>query len=210
MLLALNIFLEGALGKNNLMRDDIRAKELLPLKSPYNLDQNLETKQYLNSSVLQKTGKNAIVDWILIELYTSNSITGVPVITKSALIQRDGDIVNYDGISPVHIEQIPEGNYWIMLRHRNHQPVISTSAIPLKKGMINAFVDFCHNTSSNQKENTNVMPSNIHQKRAFFSALKNQRKIGYEALDYDMNGLLITKGPNNEYSSFFMKTHQKH
>lgn len=205
MLLALNIFLEGALENTNLMRDDLRNKALLPLKSPYNSIQNHKTIQYLNSTILQKTGENAIVDWVFIELYPANMSNKKPIFTKSALIQRDGDIVDADGISPLLLESIPEGNYWIVIKHRNHESVISTRVIPLKRGMINAFVDFCLYTDTATRKKLTSMPSNIHQNKAFFRTLKNQRRIGYEELDYDMNGVLITKGPNNEYSSFLTK-----
>ena len=40
--------------------------------------------------------------------------------TRAALIQRDGDIVDVDGVSPVTFNGIADGNYILAVRHRNH------------------------------------------------------------------------------------------
>ncbi len=37
-----------------------------------------------------------------------------------ALVQRDGDIVDVDGKSPVTFNNVPSANYTIVVRHRNH------------------------------------------------------------------------------------------
>ncbi len=40
--------------------------------------------------------------------------------TRSALVQRDGDIVDIDGVSPVTFNNVASANYVIAVRHRNH------------------------------------------------------------------------------------------
>ena len=40
--------------------------------------------------------------------------------TRSALIQRDGDIVDVDGISAVTFTGAPSDDYYIAIKHRNH------------------------------------------------------------------------------------------
>jgi len=41
--------------------------------------------------------------------------------TRSAFVQRDGDIVDIDGVSPVYFNNVDAGaNYTIAIRHRNH------------------------------------------------------------------------------------------
>ena len=40
--------------------------------------------------------------------------------TRSALVQRDGDIVDIDGVSPVTFNNVASTNYTIAVRHRNH------------------------------------------------------------------------------------------
>lgn len=64
------------------------------------------------------TGNNAIVDWIFIELRDKTNAANV-LFTRSALIQRDGDIVDIDGTSPLGFPA-PVDNYYIAFKHRNH------------------------------------------------------------------------------------------
>ena len=46
------------------------------------------------------------------------------------MLQRDGDVVDLDGVSPVSLNSAP-GSYYIALRHRNHLGVMTASAMPL-------------------------------------------------------------------------------
>jgi hypothetical protein len=76
-----------------------------------------------NSGVIgaQAIADNNIVDWIFLELRNLNASPGNTVLqTRSALIQRDGDIVDVDGVSPVTFNNIADGNYILGIRHRNH------------------------------------------------------------------------------------------
>ena len=63
-----------------------------------------------------------IVDWVLVEI--KNSLM-VAVGTRAAFLKNDGTIVDMDGLSPVVIKGRPEGNYYIVIRHRNHLAVMS-------------------------------------------------------------------------------------
>lgn len=124
--LAIKVFLEGpSLLPNptepNLMRDDLRKDGLLPTTSPYS--DSLET----HDSVLMKTGNNAIVDWIWIELRDQNDST-VILDSTSALLQRDGDVVQTDGLSPLKYN-IGKDNYYIAIKHRNHLGFMSATAM---------------------------------------------------------------------------------
>jgi hypothetical protein len=55
------------------------------------------------------------------------------IASRSALILRDGSIVNTDGVSPVYFHNVIEGNYYVAVRHRNHLGIMSASAIALNK-----------------------------------------------------------------------------
>jgi hypothetical protein len=69
----------------------------------------------------QGTAANNIVDWVFLELRNTNASPGnVVVQTRAALIQRDGDIVDVDGVSPVTFNNIANGSYGLTIRHRNH------------------------------------------------------------------------------------------
>jgi hypothetical protein len=46
------------------------------------------------------------------------------------LVQRDGDVVGVDGVSPVSLIALP-GSYYVAVRHRNHLGCMTASALAL-------------------------------------------------------------------------------
>jgi len=80
-------------------------------------------------AVLAVTGANAIVDWVYLQLRDKNTNTLV-VASCRALIQRDGDIVATDGVSPVTFYR-PSDNYFLSVQHRNHLSILTLNAIAL-------------------------------------------------------------------------------
>jgi hypothetical protein len=76
-----------------------------------------------NSGVLGAVAIAAdrIVDWVYLELRNLNASPGNGILqTRSALIQRDGDIVDVDGVSPVTFNNLANANYILTIRSRNH------------------------------------------------------------------------------------------
>jgi hypothetical protein len=128
------VYLQGALfGVNSptvLMRDDLRAKGYIPLTSPYAYLTPITATAAMNPSVTAVTGNDAIVDWIFVELRSATNGTTI-IDSRAALLQRDGDIVDVDGISPVIFSQALPGSYYVAVRHRNHLGVMSRTALPL-------------------------------------------------------------------------------
>lgn len=132
--LSAKAWLDGAfVPAQNLMRDDLRAAGYLPLNEPNSaIFLDAPGGETVQPSVLAVTGNNAIVDWVRVELHLGPYPEGntTLVARRNALIQRDGDIVDVDGVSPVTFATGP-GNYHVVLRHRNHLPVMQTFAVPL-------------------------------------------------------------------------------
>ncbi len=123
--LALKVYLQGPAlnpntGEENLMRDDLRVAGLIPTTSPY------ADGLTVVPSVFDTTGDDAIVDWIWVELrdQTDNTIVSY---ARSALLQRDGDVVNVDGISPLDYTTA-EDKYYVIVNHRNHLGVMKSFA----------------------------------------------------------------------------------
>jgi len=56
------------------------------------------------------------------------------------LLQRDGDIVEVDGVSPVSFT-LPNGDYYVAIRHRNHLGAMTAQPITLSD-VPNRVVDF--------------------------------------------------------------------
>ncbi|MDT0557083.1 hemagglutinin protein [Ichthyenterobacterium sp. W332] len=104
-----------------LMNDDLRSGGLLPTTTPY------ADAATCNASVLNATGNNAIVDWVWISI-RSNNDNQRQIQGRSALLQRDGDIVDIDGTSNVALS-IPQNTYYIAIQHRNHLGVMSENPV---------------------------------------------------------------------------------
>ena len=74
--------------------------------------------------MMTETGEDACVDWVFVELCDGNDINTV-VSTQSGIIQRDGDVMTATGDSLIRFENVPPGNYYVALSHRNHLRTVS-------------------------------------------------------------------------------------
>ena len=125
-------WLEGPFSAGQ-MNDALRAATLLPSSEPYTglgfSHVGGGGGETVLAGVFDVTGPDAVVDWVMVELRDANAPATI-VSTRSALLQRDGDIVGMDGTSPVVLFATP-GNYHVALRHRNHLGVMTASAVAL-------------------------------------------------------------------------------
>ncbi len=136
-LLKAKVFLMGALTSGGtLMIDNIRQQGLLPLTEPYTAlggrfvhtgggGGEQTTTQVLNNNA---GTVNAIVDWVFLELRDATN-TSLIRKTRAALLQRDGDIVDVDGVSDVNFGVLAASSYYVVVKHRNHMGVMTSSAI---------------------------------------------------------------------------------
>lgn len=131
------IFLEAPyVTADGLLRDDLRSAGLLPLVEPYTglgyfhigNGGNEET----TPAVLAVTGPDAVVDWVVIEIRDQDA--NIRLDSRSALLQRDGDVVDMDGVSPVTFGVAP-GTYYISVKHRNHLGVMTATPVVLAYGV---------------------------------------------------------------------------
>lgn len=119
------IFLEGPYYAG-FMTDHLRSNGLIPTSSPYADNSNCQV------TVFNITGSNAIIDWVWIEIRDSGN--GITVIAeKSALLLANGQVVASDGTSAVTFE-VPIGNYYIMISHRNHLGILTANAVSFSGG----------------------------------------------------------------------------
>jgi hypothetical protein len=134
--LAVKVFLQGAYDSvAYTMRDDLRSRGFIPSAQPYNTALSSRFSQHTGTetvapSVLAVTGNNAIVDWVYVDLRDANDSTFV-VATRAALVQRDGDVVDLDGVSPVLFSSATPASYFISVNHRNHLGALTKQAIAL-------------------------------------------------------------------------------
>lgn len=155
--LSLRMMLQGAMYDqfgivDSLMRDDLRAKGLLPLEEPYSnspkfVHRGLGGGEKVDSSVFTVTGRDAIVDWVFVEI-RHDTVPDSVLSTRSVLIQRDGDVVDVDGFSPVAFNDLSPGEYYVAMRHRNHLGVMTGTPRLLNNDPIVSTSDFTVNADS--------------------------------------------------------------
>ena len=143
------VMLQGALFNNpdtlTRMRDDLRTAGRIPLLEPYTalpafIHVGGGNEMITDSStVLADHGGNSIVDWVFVELRDPSDSSDV-VATRSALLQRDGDIVDVDGVSPLVFENTLPANYFVSVRHRNHLGIMTNNSIAMTNG--GTLIDF--------------------------------------------------------------------
>lgn len=130
--LALKVFLQGPYS-GSMMNDNLRSASLIPTDEPYaDAPYNYTHVGFgggesVDAAVFTPTGGNAIVDWVLIEL-RDQADPDIILASKSALIQRDGDVVDLDGVSELKIYGLADGTYHIGVNHRNHLGIRTATA----------------------------------------------------------------------------------
>jgi hypothetical protein len=143
VLMRSKVFLQGTYNSaTSRMNDNLRTPtNYIPLSDPYRsapystyfTHVNNPTAEVSSAPVFanQANTDNNLVDWVFLQL-RDNSVgnPGATVLqTRSALVQRDGDIVDVDGVSPIYFKNLDAGAaYTIAVRHRNH---IGLSTDPL-------------------------------------------------------------------------------
>lgn len=202
--LEVRVLLQGALldGGGTTMQDNLRANEFIPNVEPYTAigfnhvgGGGGETITE-SSQVFADQGNDSAVDWVFVELRDPNDATSV-VATRAGLVQRDGDVVDIDGVSPLFFSQSVAGNYFVAVRHRNHLGTMTKTAIPL--AVTGTLVDF-----------TDINLDLWEQSPAFDG--KEQIVIdGAYALwagSTNSNGTVVFAGQNNDVDPIFNEVDQ--
>ncbi len=85
---------------------------------------------------------DSIVDWVYVTLRSTSS--GADLTSKSALLSRKGYVCNLDGGNGILMGAAP-GGYYVVVRHRNHISVMTSSTINL--GATSLMIHFPNNSS---------------------------------------------------------------
>ena len=133
LLLQPTVWLNGAYNSSTgLMNTALRNNNLLPLHQPY----HAAPYNYTGTESVATLGNmpaNA-VDWVLVELRSADNMQQ-NIARKAALLLSNGSIVDADGISNgLRFPTTAAGNYYVVIRHRNHVDIISSSTISLGSG----------------------------------------------------------------------------
>jgi hypothetical protein len=187
---------------------------LIPLTDPYSsapynglfpLFQhfNNSSTEIINASVLneQASINDNIVDWVFIELRQGTSPGSTLVQTRSALIQRDGDIVDIDGVSPVYFKNLdPNTNYSIGVRHRNHLGLYSANAAPANLyslGLSASLIDLKNGATSTIRGTANTNYVNTGAVNMLYAGNVNLNgNVRYSNSFNDKDDILLILGGN--------------
>jgi hypothetical protein len=173
------------------MDDQMRANGLVPSGEPYTgLGFTLPGGggETAGTGLLAVTGGDAIVDWVVVEL-RSSATPGTVVAAHCALLQRDGDVVAADGTSAIHFN-LPAGNYFVAVRHRNHLGCMTAAAVALTGAP--ATIDFglpgtaTYGTDARQSKDGRMM--------LWSGDVTHNGNIGYTGTDNDRDPVLQAIG----------------
>jgi hypothetical protein len=179
------------------MTTTLNINNLIPLSS--NKAYPTTAYGYYTVSTVPSIPNPDIVDWMLVELRTGTA-SGTTVARHAAFLKRDGTIVDKDGSSPLTFQGLSKGDYYIVVRHRNHLAIMTASAIPLSSN--SALYDFT--TSQSQAYGTEAMKDLGNGAFGIYSADGNndggiygedyilyqtsQGEEGYRIEDFNMDG----------------------
>ncbi len=217
--LRMRVYLEGALMQNGnavsstgrpLMRDNLRVSpytglNYIPLQDPYTiavgfdltsnfphigaglLPDNITIPDSL--TVFGVTGENAIVDWVHVEIRDKNDYTNV-LSTRSGLVQRDGDVVDLDGISLLNFDGVNQDSFYVVIKHRTHLGTMTT-LVPNDK-----IIDFTDPDQELFNYGTSLVPG-----YDYTGLSQNSIKQGYNCLwagNFNSDNRIKFTNPNDE------------
>lgn len=145
----LKVYLQGPYSGGGVMTTTLNTNNLIPLNS--NTAYPALTYGY-SASTVTSIPNSDIVDWVLVELRTGTA-SGTKVATRAGFLKSDGTIVDTNGTDPLKFAGLGNGNYYTVVRHRNHLAIMTASAIPLSSN--SALYDL--STSQSQAYGTNPM-----------------------------------------------------
>jgi len=209
--LKIRVFLLGPYDvETHLMKDNLRSGNVIPTTEPYSsYPYNMHFTHVGGGgwemipspeTLFSVTGADAIVDWVFIELRDKTDSTLVKY-TRSALVQRDGDVVDVDGTPKLCFTELSDNQFYVVVRHRNHLGVMTAS--PKTLTAEGTMVDFT--TGSEPEFNWGVKCPILHFPPYDYTGLSQSTpETGKRALwigDADNNHRVKYEAPGDDQSS---------
>jgi uncharacterized protein YjdB len=153
------------------------------------------------STVFAVTGQEAIVDWVYIELRDKNDNSNI-IATRTGLLQRDGDVVDLDGIHGLRFPGIAVDNYYVAVRHFRHLGAMTAAA--QTPAQLFDLVDF---TTADLPVFDFGEDHPVYSSVDFTGlAMNTEAFFGYRALwagDFDGNGKIKASNPGDDMNVVF-------
>ncbi len=209
VVVAPRVALEGAYdASTGLMHDALRVLPSFPLTEPFSAMGYAHVGgggESVAAPVLTVAGSDAIVDWAVVELRSpSNPVTVLA--TRSALVQRDGDVVATDGVSALSFGVAP-GNYHVAIRHRNHLGAMTAATVALSSS--STAVDFrAADLATYGTEARKAIPGTFPVQALWAGDVSFNGELMYVGDGNDRDPILVRIGglvPTNTVSGYYME-----
>ncbi|MBI1223315.1 MAG: hypothetical protein GC180_11980 [Bacteroidetes bacterium] len=181
------------------MDTSLNANGYLPLSQPYS--GNMTGWKYNGQESVSSIPNANIVDWVIVELRTGTSAADTLSSNskRAGFLLKDGSIVDTNGIDPLRFYNVSAGYYYVVIRHRNHLAIMSSSPISISQNTSN--YNFSSGTSTAYGNNSLTSKNGVYcmiscdfDGNGGINALdynywKSQNgNTNYNSADADMNG----------------------
>lgn len=119
-----SVFLAGTY-ENGSMNTTLNSKRFIPMTQPF----NSPPWNYDGVDAVTDAISDEVVDWVLVELRTGFAASTM-VARRAGIVKNDGMISRINGRG-FYYSDIPAGNYYIVVHHRNHLSVMSAEKVSL-------------------------------------------------------------------------------
>lgn len=207
-------FLQGPFNGSD-MSTTLNLSGYIPLIQPYSVQPwNYSGTELVGTGFF--SAHPNIVDWILVELRTGISASTI-IGRKAGFLTRTGNVVGMDGVSSLFLTK-PKGNYFIVIYHRNHIPIMSSISTSLdyfsqlynftteisRAYGVNSMVQLSVGVFGMFAADANGNGQVQNNDRENFWVPQNGQS-GYKAADFNMNGQV----QNNDNESFWVPNNGK-
>ncbi|HRQ53432.1 MAG TPA: integrin alpha [Ignavibacteriaceae bacterium] len=120
----IKVFLQGPYSSGS-MSTTLNSSGYIPLVQPYNT-----APWNYNGGETVASIPAGVVDWVLLEL---RSDLTTQVARRGAFVKSDGSLTDIDGVSLVDFPGVAQGNYYLVIYHRNHLPIMTANTVELSK-----------------------------------------------------------------------------
>jgi subtilisin family serine protease len=178
----MTMLMQGAYSGSGQMTTELNSGGHLPTSQPF--DEG--PWDYSGSESVSSIPSSDIVDWVLLELRETTD--GDAVGRQAAFLKSDGSVVGLGGSGPASFSDVSDGDYYLVVYHRNHLPIMSTSKISFSSGSTASY-DFT--TGQDQAYGSAPM------------ADLGDGNFGLVAGDVNADGQVVYSGPSNDLFPIF-------
>ncbi len=129
------VYLQGPYLPGGTMTPALSASDSFPTAQPY----NISPWNYPGTETISSVPAN-VVDWVLVEARDAADNTSI-LDRRAGILLDNGDVVDTDFTSGLLFNDILDGDYYIVVQHHNHFPVMTGTAITLPNTIMHDFSD---------------------------------------------------------------------